>query len=171
MRVALAALIAALLIIADVSYQCADRVRASGRTGESLRASVDDWAFATYLAVVVGLGGVGWAAAAAVPTDRRLGRLTRPIACYGAGAALVCGLGAVAVAGFAALASGVDPAEFWKERYNLECFWLFASALGGLVGSGVGAGLGAAAYGRRRAPGNGTNSERDDYREGPALSA
>lgn len=89
MRVPLAVLVGSLAVIADVAYQCADRVRVSGGTADE----VNDWAFATYLAVVVALGGAGWAAAAAVPADRRLRRLTRPIARYGAGAALVCGWG------------------------------------------------------------------------------
>jgi len=162
MRVALAVLVAALLVIADITFQCTGR--GSGGRKEA------DWEIAIYLAVVVGLGGAGWTAAAAVPAGRRLARLTWPIAQYGAKTALVCGLATMAVVSLCAVVSGVGSKELWDERYNLECFWLFAATLGGLSGSAVGAGIGVAAYRSRHPHFGPTDTERENYREGPADS-
>lgn len=75
-------------------------------------------------------------------------------------------LGAVSVAGLCVLTGGVRPGELWEQRYNLECFWLFGAAVGGLFGSAVGVGLGAAAYGSRR-PQQAADPEQEHYREEP----
>jgi hypothetical protein len=162
-RAALAVLVGALAIIADVAYRCADRLRSGGRADDDIQ----DWEFGTYLGVAVGLAGAGWAAAAAVPAGRPIGRLTRPIARYGAGAAAVCGLAAATLAAGGALAAGEGLADFWEHRYELECFLLFGAALGGLGGSAVGAGLGLAAYGSRRPAGPPPDPERVNYADGP----
>jgi len=162
-RAALVILVVTLAIIADVSYQCSDRVR-KGASKED----INDWEFATYLAVAVGLAGVGWVAAAAVPGDRRVSKLTQPIARYGAGAALICSVAAISVIGTFALAAGPD----WGERFYWEFWWLSGAILGGIFGSAVGAGLGAAAYrSRRPSKAGATDPERDNYREWDERSA
>jgi hypothetical protein len=166
LRWALVIVVASLLIIADVAYQRADDVRK--RSGDALTLAVEDWEFATNLAVGIGLAGVGWAAAAAVPANRRLARLTHPIARYGAGAALVCGLAAVSVFGTLGVVFGGGLGE----RYHWECWSLIGTILGGLVGSAIGPGLGAAAYTSRRPPvAEQTDPERTHYQDGPEESA
>ena len=165
MRAALLVLTASLAIIADVAYQHSELVRK--QSGNALNSAVDDWEFTTYLAVVFGLAGVGWVAAAAVSDNRRLAKLTHPIARNGAGAALVCGLAALSVFGTLVVLGGGLP-----ERYVWECWWLMGTILGGLVGSAVGTGLGAAAYTSRRPPvAEQTDSERTHYRDGAEESA
>lgn len=171
MRIPLAILVMCLLVIADISYQCSERIGTRAGTGKARDEAVEDWENATYLAVVIGLAGVGWLAASAVPVSRRLARLTWPISRYGAGAALVCGLVAIAVVGISALVAGTAPKDYWNHRYELECFWLFGAALGGLFGSAVGTGLGAAAYGSRRPWPPAADPEKENYRDGPNGSA
>ena len=167
-RVALAVLIGCLVVIGDVSIQCADRVRAAAAAGqrEPLAIAIEDWEVATYLAVAVGLAAAAWVAAAAVPAGWRVGRLTRPVTRCGARGALIGGLGAMSGIGIAEVAAAAGPGEFWDRRYELESFWLIGSILGGLVGSGVGAGLGAAAYSSGQ-PDPAEDFERDNYRDKP----
>ena len=166
MRAALAIVVVTLIVIADVSYESSERVRNTSKQRQT--EAIEDWEFATYLAVAVALGGVAWLTAAAVPGSRRIRRLTWPVAKYGAATALIGGAGFAALSAASAVIARARPIEFFEHRYELECTWLFGAVLGGLFGSAVGAGLGAAAYrSRRTVLTEEKDPEREHYRDGP----
>jgi len=146
-RLALAILVVTFTIIADLSYQGADRVRAVAnyRIEGPLAEAIEDWEIGTYFAVGLGLAGVVWVAAA-IPSTRTLSRFTHPFARYGAGGAIIGGLILASIASICSLASGAGPGK----RHTLEEGWLIGASLGGLVGSAIGGGIGAAAYGKGR---------------------
>ena len=130
-----------LVVIADVSFQCADRLRAESRqhANTAVERHVEDWETATSIAVGVGLVGLGWLAVMSATRVSRIGQFALLAARIGTIGSILCGIGLAFGVGVLFLAfrdGGTDG------RYEWEARWLIGSALGGIAGTVIGGGLG-----------------------------
>jgi hypothetical protein len=135
-------LLGTLVIIADVSYQSAERIRVAARlhSSDRLRVFVEDWEFPIYLAVGLAVCAVGWLAAGRVTSSTAFGRFVRPPAVGGTIGAVIGGV--VVPLALVVLSLLAGQGTWMAERLEWESRWLMGSALGAVAGMAIGGGLG-----------------------------